>query len=277
MTSHVDLEGTRIRIPGTNNVRDLGGYPAADGRVIAAGRVFRAEALAMPGASQVNAIWDEAHREHYAALELTTIVDLRTSTESRRTPSAWSNATGATCVSIPIEEGAEGSDTDVMGRLRSGELSRFTADDLGDLYIASLERRAEPYGRALMVLADPDRLPALVHCAAGKDRTGLLTALLLGVLGTPHDLIVRDYELTGRFRPNRVEAYADVFGSLGLAADDVRALFETPGAAMERALQHLAVTYGGAAGYLVQKGGLRREALERLRENLLADVRPDAH
>ncbi len=78
-----------------------------------------------------------------------------------------------------------------------------------------------------------------------------------------------DYALTGVFRPNRVAAYADLLAPAGLTPDAVRALFETPAAAMTSTLEHLDARYGGVAGYLVDAAGLDPADLGRVRGNLL--------
>lgn len=269
-----DLHRTRVEIPGTNNVRNLGGLPTRDGRRLRPGRFYRSEALAEPGASEVHAIWDAAHTAHYEALRLATVIDLRTPQEDAAVPSAWKRATGADVVSLPLNEGGEGSDTYVMGELLSGVRTGFSAEDMAELYAGSFDRRADVYAATARILADPARTPALVHCSAGKDRTGTVVALLLEALGVPRDVVVRDYALTGVFRPGRVHLYADLFAERGIDLDDVRVLFETPAAAMESALEHVDRTYGGAARYLVDHAGLGPEEVEAMRHNLLTPPEP---
>ena len=265
----MNLERTRIAIPGMSNLRDLGGYLGADGLELARGRFLRSEVLAQPGASSVHAIWDAAHADHYEALALRTIVDLRSDDEVDAAPSAWRRATGADVVRLPIAGGGEGGGAGDMRRLLSGEFNRFDAADLTRLYIAMLERRAAVFGQAIRLLGDAGRLPVLVHCTAGKDRTGLLVALVLSVLGTPRELVVEDYALTGVLRPNRVTAYTDVLQEAGVDPDAVRVLFETPASAMQGALAHLDTVHGGAEGLLLSSGGLVADDLHALRRALL--------
>jgi protein-tyrosine phosphatase len=116
-------------------------------------------------------------------------------------------------------------------------------------------------------------VPVLVHCSAGKDRTGMFAALVLEALGVPRPVVVRDYAMTGVFRPNRVAAYAESFAAAGIRSGDVRVLFETPAAAMQATPAHLDERYGGAAGYL-RSGGLADADLELIRANLLTDADP---
>ncbi len=263
-------ESTHLALAGTANLRDLGGTPTLDGRVIAAGRLYRAEALVAPGASTVCSIWDEANAEAYAALKVATVLDLRSAREQDRAPSAWPVATGAEYVSIPIEEGGAG-DTDYVRQIREGRLTSFTVADMAAYYGLTLRRRPAEFAAALRVLLQRDRLPVLVHCAAGKDRTGLLVALLLEALGTAREIVVAEYALTGVLRPNRVAAYAHLFVESDVDPAAIAVLFDAPAAVMAAALDALVAEFGSVAGYLERAGGLRPPELDALRANLLVD------
>jgi protein-tyrosine phosphatase len=269
----IDYAATRVPIPGTDNVRDLGGYPTAGGQVVSRRRLYRAQALVHPQAGQLHAVWDAAHARHYRDLGVRTVIDLRSADEASRTPSAWAAATGAALLTMPIAEGGEGTDTNYVRLISTGQMARFTAEDMAGFYCEMLDRRADVLAGAVSVLASATRLPVLAHCSAGKDRTGIYVALVLEVLGVPRPIVVRDYALTGVLRPNRVAAYAEVFAGAGVALDDVRTLFETPAAAMEAALAHLDRRYGGAADYL-RSGGLAGPNLDRIRGNLLSPPDP---
>jgi protein-tyrosine phosphatase len=265
----VDFAATRIPIPGTDNVRDLGGYPAANGEVVAPRRIYRSEALVHPGAGARHAVWDAAHAQHYQGLGLRTVVDLRSEHEAGSAPSAWAAATGAELIARPIAEGGEGTDTNYVRLIRSGQLVRFGVADMTRFYCDTLDRRAAVFADAVRILAGADHLPVLVHCSAGKDRTGLYVALVLETLGVPRPVVVQDYALTEVFRPNRVAAYADLLAAADVAPDDVRVLFETPAEAMQATLAYLDERYGGAPGYL-RSGGFSRAELDLIRANLLA-------
>lgn len=273
MTSSFDPASTRVPLPGTSNVRDLGGYPARDGRTVQRGRFFRSEGLSRPGADEALGVWDVAHAEDFARLGLRTVIDLRAPRELEVDPSAWHEATGAHVVSMPILEGGEGSATYVFGDLLSGVRTSFRVPDMVDLYKATLLRQWKVLGEVVRVLADRETTPALVHCSAGKDRTGVTVALVLDVLGVPRDLVVADYALTQRFRPNRVELHSEKFERLGIPLDAVRVLFETPPEAMEATLAHLDEDYGGSRSYLLDVCGLDSADLEALEHNLLGTDR----
>jgi protein-tyrosine phosphatase len=262
---------THRAIGTTSNLRDLGGTPAGGGRVVAPRRVYRAEALVRPGTTDLCAVWDPAHSELYTGLGVRTVLDLRSRAEAGRVASAWPEATGAAYVAVPVEEGGEG-DTDFVAELRAGRRTRFTADDMAEFYASTLRRRGAEFGAGLRIVADAARLPVLSHCAAGKDRTGLLVALLLEALGVSRPVVVADYALTGVLRPDRVRAYAHLFAGSGVELADVAMLFDSPAAAMEDALAGLDAAYGSVPAYLEREGGLTRDELASLRANLLVEA-----
>lgn len=264
-----DQSWTRRALPGTANLRDPGGYETTDGHRVRRGRFLRSEALIGLEGNEANAVWSPEHAADFGALGLHTVVDLRTELEVREWPSAWAEATGAEVVWLPIPEGSLGSGYDLMGRLLDGTWARFGPPEMGEYYVVMLERRAEVFGTVARLLADPDHAPLLVHCSAGKDRTGVTTALVLESLGVPRDVVVADYALTGSFRPDRVRHHAAAFAAAGVDVEDARTIFESPPEAMVVALEHLDATYGGAAGYLRERAGVTDAELDALRANLL--------
>ncbi|HEX3956944.1 MAG TPA: tyrosine-protein phosphatase [Trebonia sp.] len=255
----------------TRNLRDLGGTPASDGQMVARERVYRSEALVRPGTAALCAVWEPAHTRLYGELGIRTVLDLRAGAESARAPSAWPDATGADYVALPMDEGAEG-DTNFVAQIRAGQRTRFTTEDLADFYASTLRRRAPDFGAGLRVIADAARLPVLVHCAAGKDRTGLLVALLLEALGVSRPVVVADYALTGVLRPDRVRAYAHLFTESGVELADIAMLFDSPAAAMTAALAGLDETYGSVRTYLERECGLSSGELASLQANLLVEA-----
>lgn len=262
-----DARSTHLPLPGTANLRDLGGTPVAGGAVVAAGRLYRAEALVGPGIPTQCSVWDVAHADAYAALGVRTVIDLRSRHEQTGAASAWPEAAGgADLVLIPIDEGGEG-DTDYVREIREGRRTAFSAADMADYYALTLRRRGDEFAAAIRVFAEPERLPVLVHCAAGKDRTGLLVAMVLEVLGTPRELVVADYALTGELRPNRVAAYAHLFEGTWVRLADVALLFDTPSEAMVTLLAGVDEEFGSVSGYLDHHGVTRSE-LDALWVNL---------
>lgn len=263
---------SRVPLTGTSNVRDLGGYPAGGDRLVGPRRLLRGELLAQPGGTETRqSVFDPSTSAEFSDLGLRTVLDLRSRHEMASSPSAWAAATGAAVVALPIEEGGEGTDTNYVRKLLDGEMAGFTEDDMTAFYLRTLDRQASTFAAVVEHLAGPGTLPALIHCAAGKDRTGLAVALVLELLGTPRDVVVEDYALTEVLRPDRIAAYRTLFDEAGRDPETARVLFGSPAQSMADVLVHLDTTYGGAEAYLVDKGGLTAGAPARLRESLLVD------
>jgi protein-tyrosine phosphatase len=262
------LASTRVTIRGTDNVRDLGGLPAADNLRVRHGVFFRGEALAHPGPGVARvALWDENELDAYRRLSLSLVIDLRAPGEVALAESAWADANDARMLAVPIAEGGEGDATDYVRQIRAGTLRSFSAADLAAFYAATVRARADQFGEAIRALAQPANLPVLIHCSAGKDRTGMLVALVLEAIGTPREYVVADYALTGVFRPNRVAAYADVLLAVGVEQSAVAALFEAPAAAMQGLLDGIDDEFGSVRNFLVSQAQVEPALI-----NALADV-----
>ena len=158
------------------NVRDLGGLTTSDGRVVRRGRVFRAD-----GVDRL----DGEDLEVARTLGLRTVIDLRTfgEVERRAFPAerisvAWHH--------LPILDGMW-SEQDLVP-------TNGAVDFLRDRYLDMLVEGRDSIVRALELVADDG--PVLFHCAAGKDRTGVLAAVVLGVLGASPEVIAEDYHLS---------------------------------------------------------------------------------
>ena len=135
-------------------------------------------------------------------------------------------------------------------------------------YMTYLEHSPAQITIAMRLLASQAHLPALFHCAAGKDRTGILAAVLLDALGVRHDEIVNDYALTReRMQQLIARLQRDPYSREMLASVPPFALDADP-ATMAEVLAHLRDQYGGAQGWL-RHHGLEPEVIGRLQEALL--------
>lgn len=260
----------RIEVPGVRNLRDTGGHTTTDGRTVALQRVYRAEALVLRNANESNAVWVEQETSAYASLGLTSVIDLRADEEAAHAPSAWSRASNAKYVPIPVPDGAPGSETDLLRPVLSGRRSAFSGEDLGAYYVTILQKRAKQFGAVVETIAGNESRPLLIHCSAGKDRTALAIALVLETLGVSREAVIRDYELTGVNRPNRIDDYRQAFAKQNVRVEDVRAAFETPRIAIEIALKHIEMEYGTAENYLLEHSGTSPETLDAMRGAMLS-------
>ena len=170
-----------VNLQGAANFRDLGGYSTIDGRHVKWGLIYRSEALGR---------LSEEDLAHLNTRGLRLICDLRTPREITRLPDRVPITTQWTAT--PTREG----DFD-MSMLPTLLFNRkLIPDFMRQSYPQQLAQNAIHFGAILARFAEPDNLPAVFHCTAGKDRAGLTAALLLGLLGVPDKTIIEEYTLS---------------------------------------------------------------------------------
>ncbi|MFC3172814.1 tyrosine-protein phosphatase [Novosphingobium bradum] len=238
------------------NLRDLGGLPAEGGaRRLRRGMVYRA---AIP------AVDDPAHHRSLADLGLTTVVDLRGAQERELVPAPWLDLR---CRDYRFQATAAEA-----GDLASAR-ARFSFDSpanvrayMVSLYQGFLETHAASFATIFRSLAEQET-PLLYHCTAGKDRTGVATALLLEALGTPRAAILDDYLLTNAFDKTRIRWARKPSPKADPTVWDPMLAAEP--AYLETAFAVLDDRYGGIGGYLARRLDIGDAALARVRAHLL--------
>lgn len=171
----VDLERS-LTCAGCYNFRDVGGYETAHGRRVRWRRLFRSDAIHRLTDDDLLTL---------RPLGIATILDLRSPQELAESGAGLLHAEpGVRHAHLPFFDEAPPTDP-----------SRY-AQPLADLYASMLDTAGPAIARVFTLLADGSTYPAVVHCAAGKDRTGITVALILAALGVPDETVVADYALT---------------------------------------------------------------------------------
>ena len=229
------------------NFRDLGGQPTGDGRTVRRGRLYRSDALFRLSGDDLAA---------FAALGVRTVVDLRRADERATDPA------------LPAADRIHHIDLQVQPwpvvSVEPAAMARYLADRYADLAEAGLAGDV-PMGRALRMLVDTDAAPLVFHCAAGKDRTGVLAALVLDLLGVDDERIADDYALSAAAEWRAFEWHRGVdpdfepWPWLGHAA---------PREAILLFLADLRQRHGSVARY-VERAGFDAGHVATLREHLL--------
>jgi hypothetical protein len=242
----VSLDTRWIRLEGLDNLRDVGRLPLVGGGVTRSGELLRSAVLHYVTDRDVRHLVDE--------IGLQLIIDLRTAREIDRdgpTPVARAGVRTVALSFIP-ENGRPlpetGDDTDPM--LRD--------------YLGYLVDRTENVLEAVRLLAAPGGGPTLVHCQAGKDRTGVLVALVLDAVGVQRDAVVEDYRLSAHHVEVMFRRWSD---SLEYPMPDDLTPHLPRAEVIAAVLDRLDTAHGGAAGWL-RTNGLEPDALERLRARL---------
>jgi protein-tyrosine phosphatase len=251
----VSVTDRRVPFEGVPNFRDLGGYPTRSGARVRWGLVFRAGVL--DG-------FRPADLTLYDQLGLRTVFDLRSDTECDERPSMVTSRRLTITGRPPGDE-----------RITRRQLPRTAAEGeqlLHEIYCGLLDHSAAQIGELLVALTADGGLPAAFHCHAGKDRTGMVAALLLEALGVERTLVLDDYELTTQYLTDAMVQDQRTFArliELGFSEEAAAAVFATSRWAMEAALDHMDSRHGGVESYLTGPAGMTREHLEVLRERLL--------
>lgn len=232
------------------NVRDLGGLPTVDGRTTRSGVLYRADGVHRLAGADL---------EKARGLGLRTVIDLRTEGEIehggrfpvQEHPVDWHH--------LPILQ-SMWFDDDLVA-------TTGAVDFLRDRYIDMLHEGRASIPRIVELVADGS--PALFHCAAGKDRTGVVAAVLLGLLGVPHEEIATDYHVTAGAMAAFVDwltvTYPEALDSMTSQPPEY---LEAPREAMTAFLDHVDDRYGSMEG-MADHLGVDPATVDRLRHQLL--------
>ncbi|MDQ1425352.1 MAG: protein-tyrosine phosphatase [Acidimicrobiaceae bacterium] len=242
----------RVPLAGITNLRDLGGYPTADGGTTRWGRVFRADALHK---------LTDADLIAFHSLGVRTVYDLRGQVERTDFPGPVDS------LHVPII----GRPADAVPPAPPADMT--TADGermLRDMYVGSLEHSATHIGTILRGIADPDHVPAVFHCHGGKDRTGVVAAVLLLALRVEREIVLDDYEATRRYRliEDQQDSLANILAA-GVSPEAAAGVLGTPRWAMAAAVDAIDDAYAGIDAYLTGPAGLTAGEVSSLREHLI--------
>ena len=236
-----DFPARHLNLAGASNFRDLGGYPAKDGRTIRWRQIFRSNHLGHVTTADIEVL---------RGLGLRSAFDFR-GTEERI--AAMCGLEEIAVHSLPIEPTVVAA---LRGRLADGAAlsSADALEVMRDSYRSYVRYNTASF-RALFAHLLEDRAPLVIHCTAGKDRTGFACALILHVLGVADDLIAEDYLLTNHFYRRDPSASGDL-------PDDVRQVLGTVEASfLAAAYDAISADYGDLECYF--RDGLGLGARER--------------
>lgn len=248
-----------LHLDGVPNARDLGGYRTADGRRVRRGLVYRSGDLSAATPRDL---------ERLQALDIRLVIDLRHDAEVESAPDRL--PAEADYLRLPFN--APGHRLWQVVELIVN-LRRLDAVLLRIYSDIALQTGAQGLGDILRLLATDDRaLPVLIHCSAGKDRTGLTAAVLLSVLGVPDDVIFADYSLSNRYYAAFLagtERQVEATARIGIRASDLHPLLLADAATLEAIFSDLRGQFGSIEGYLHERAGIDSDTLDRLGARLL--------
>jgi protein-tyrosine phosphatase len=249
-------QARRVAFDGAANFRDIGGYPAGPGRRVRWNRIFRSDNLS--GLTEADLEW-------FASLGIQTIIDFRVPFERDRQPNRLPDGSAIAVRElgfVPL------GGIEMLRGIAAGTLG---ADDVKRMVVAQYRSFVtdcdDYYREALKDVLDETRLPLLIHCTSGKDRTGFAIAILLAAVGTPRETIVRDFVLTNEYRRDLSLLFTN--STLPGVAD---MLTSAQSEYIEAAFEQIDETYGNVETYLEKALGIDAAARQRLIDLLTEPV-----
>ena len=246
-----DYSERHYSFEGCFNFRDIGGYLNQDGKKVKRGLYFRA-----------------GRQDRMTNKDLAQLSDLNISTQIdlRKQEEVLDQGRG------PLEDmGAKYINISVIPEGGSEKLNKLVGDTSisGKRYLGYLEFGPTSWLRLFGILADEENLPVLLHCTAGKDRTGVSTAFLLSVLGVSRDIIEADYLLTNLDTERQADFIESTVGyPEGYNREKMISIAGVPKDAMKDFLDGVESKWGSVIEYL-EKIGITREQMDQVRLNFL--------
>lgn len=243
-----DVPNRHLNLEGASNFRDLGGYPTVEGRTVRWRQLFRSNHLGR---------LTEADAAIVRGLGVKSAFDFR-GLEERA--SATCGLMEIEVHSLPIEPTVVAA---LKARLAAGSLSAPVALEIMRQSYRNYVRLNTHSFRALFAHLLEDRAPLVIHCTAGKDRTGFACALILHALGVPDEVIAEDYLLTNRFYRR------DPSSGTGLPDDVREAIGSVEASFLAAGFEAIRVDYGDLESYLLDGLGIREPERARLKARYL--------
>ncbi|MEV6174266.1 tyrosine-protein phosphatase [Streptomyces sp. NPDC051954] len=260
------IPSTEPELAGVRNFRDVGGLPTVDGRRVRQGVLFRSGHLAHATAEDTVFL---------DSLGLHTIFDFRNAADQKlEGPDV--ELPGVRNVNLPLTDPADGAEFWKM--VRDGDIDQLrtilsdgkAANRMIVSYRTIIKERTAEHSRVLHALAE-ESVPALMHCAAGKDRAGLSIAVTLLALGVEREAIVTDY-LESNAKHRRYKVHRSSSSSSAYSPEVMELLsplFDARAEYLTAAFETIEETWSSVEVYLEQGLGVTPEIRERLRERLL--------
>jgi protein-tyrosine phosphatase len=249
------------------NFRDLGGYTALDGRTVRTGRIYRSQLIARPTPEDTAAL---------AGIGLRYICDLRGGPERAMAPNAWMAAPEPAIRNLDIGMDVRSGPGELLAIISADPTVNGIRTMMMHTYSRLPAAFAEKLGLFLDELVSGEHFPLVIHCTAGKDRTGFLSAILLLTLGVPLDTVHHDYALTETYSnmDQMMTASGRYLKSVvgdKVTPDDamLRLLCGTSPDFLDAALGVVERDYGSVESYLERAAGFDAAKRARLRELML--------
>ena len=244
------------KIAGAYNVRDLGGYRTEEGKVTKTGQFVRSDSL--------HRIQNQGIK-YLVKKNLSTVIDLRTKKEIEDEPNPFSNVEGVRFINIPLLENLSPT------FLGTNKIEKNLDNPLLSFYLSVLHERQSAIREVFLEIFNADPGLILFNCTAGKDRTGIIAALLLGLVKVPVADIIKNYTDSELFITELVEQFLEKSRLRGGDVESYAQMLRCPPKTMADALDSIFKRHTNIFKYL-KLIGLSEEQLSGISDRLVAKV-----
>jgi protein-tyrosine phosphatase len=239
-----------IRLKGAPNFRDLGGYSTTDGRRVRRGKLYRSEGLHQLTTDDYVVLRD---------LGIRLICDLRSDYERARKPTVWPEHMLPETLVMDVNADIRAGNADLYDMLRNDPTEHGARAMMMHVYRFVPDALLKHLGNFFNSITENGHLPLILHCSAGKDRTGVLSAILLLALGVPRDTVIADYMKTNEYRDVEklkakvMELMEEILGS-SPAPEMIELMAGVEPVYLEAALDTINTRYNTVSDYLLAAG-----------------------
>ncbi|MCG6910626.1 MAG: tyrosine-protein phosphatase [Deltaproteobacteria bacterium] len=252
----------RLPLEKTYNFRDIGGYRTKDNRRMRWGMIYRSANLSQ--------LTDNDHLL-LKRIGIRLVCDFRTREEAQAQPDRLPQDESMQYLHMPIAHG-KFDPAEALDSIKKGDISWLTDDFMTNNYLKQVDRFPGLWKQFFERLMDNNQRPLLFHCTAGKDRTGVCTALIMLTAGVPEPVVIADHQLSNTYNAEVIGRIEQEIKKCGIDPEKMRSYLTAPREAIEAVLERLRTRYGSAEEYLIKKAGLARRDLQRLRREITTDA-----
>ena len=250
------IKNTNRHLPvkGTYNIRDLGGYKTQFGETIPWRKFLRGDSLHLLTNEGMSYLYQEGLR---------LVIDLRTHKEIQDRPNPFEKFPGVRFLNLPL--------FDDLAPIFMLNNKASKESPLVDFYLTALHNQHDAIRAVMSEISNTDDGAILFNCTAGKDRTGIVAALLLGLVGVSNEDIMYDYALTAELIPDLVKQLLAESKERGVDTKKHSQMLESPADVIKLTLVDLEKKYGSVSNYF-KTIGLEQTLISNLRNRLLGKI-----
>jgi protein-tyrosine phosphatase len=242
------------------NFRDLGGIPTKDGRVVKWGKIYRS--------GKLNSLSDK-DLDYFNTLGINTVIDFRDDIEVAKDKTRFPTNREVKRVRTPIGDRSGNMQAQLKKQVRQADQDTFDSEKfVADVMRQFVDTFAYQYQPFLDLIAEEENAPLLYHCTAGKDRTGLGTALVLAMLGVEEEIIYGDFMMSNYYRNEQINKTLRK-SSLVIKQRVVQPLVEVKESYIKTAFDAIDEKYGSMDNFLEKEYGYDAEKLDVIRKKYL--------